>query len=294
MNQTLSALNLDAHLRLARLDRPVGSLLLLWPTLAALWAAAEGLPPLLLIVVFVLGTFLMRSAGCVVNDIADRNIDSAVRRTLDRPLATGELTVRDAWLFFTLLIGLCAGLLVFLNPFTRWLAFGGVLITMAYPLMKRFTHMPQLVLGAAFSWGIVMAYGAVQGSVPAQGWLLFVASLFWIVAYDTLYAMADREDDLKIGVKSTAILFGNADRLAVGLLQALTLFTLVLFGQRSEFGWIFYAGLAAVAALFIHQQRLIVRRAPANCIRAFANNIWVGFCLFAAVVCEFAVHEFQA
>jgi 4-hydroxybenzoate polyprenyltransferase len=286
VNHAALPANVDAFLRLARLNRPVGGLLLLWPTLAALWAAADGMPPAGLIVVFTLGTFLMRSAGCVINDIADREVDAQVRRTVERPLATGELTPRDAWIFFAILTLLSASLLTFLNPFTRWLAVGGLAIAMAYPLMKRITHMPQLVLGAAFSWGIVMAYGALQNQVPPQGWLLFVASLFWIVAYDTLYAMADREDDLKIGVKSTAILFGSMDRLAIGILQVFTLVSLLFFGQRSEFGLIYQLSLVAAAGLFVYQHTLITRRRPEACMRAFTNNTWVGFALFVGVVGE--------
>ncbi|MDP6375122.1 MAG: 4-hydroxybenzoate octaprenyltransferase [Pseudomonadales bacterium] len=276
----------SAYLRLMRLDRPVGTLLLLWPTLAALWMAAEGTPPLALIAVFTVGTFVMRSAGCVINDVADRQVDPNVRRTRARPLATGELSVRDA---LTLFVGLCvlaALLLLLLNDAARLLAVGGLFIAVLYPFMKRWTHLPQVVLGAAFSWGIVMAFAAVQGHLSQSAWLMFVASLLWIVAYDTLYAMVDREDDLKIGVKSTAILFGDADRLIVGILQVAALCAFWLLGRQFGYGPLYLVALAVMAGAFIHQQRLIRKRDPAKCFVAFTNNIWVGFALFAGTLAE--------
>ncbi|MCY3794677.1 MAG: 4-hydroxybenzoate octaprenyltransferase [Gammaproteobacteria bacterium] len=273
-------------LALMRFDRPVGSLLLLWPTLAALWVAAEGMPPAVLIAVFTLGVFIMRAAGCVINDLADRRFDPLVARTRNRPLATGAISVRGA---LGLLAGLCLvalALLAWLNAAARWLAVAGLAISVLYPFTKRWTHLPQVVLGAAFSWGIVMAFAAVSGGVPATGWLFFVASLLWIVAYDTLYAMVDREDDLKAGIKSTAILFGAQDRLMVGVLQAGAWFGFALLGWRSGFGAFYGAGLAVIVALFVHQQILIRARDRDRCFRAFLNNTWVGFALFAAVVAE--------
>ncbi|MDH3644866.1 MAG: 4-hydroxybenzoate octaprenyltransferase [Gammaproteobacteria bacterium] len=285
-SQILEQVDVAAYIRLMRLDRPVGSLLLLWPTLAALWIAADGLPPIGLIVLFTLGTFLMRAAGCVVNDYADRDFDGSVKRTADRPLATGAIAETSALIAFFILAFFSAVLLLFLNELARWLAVAGLAIAVSYPFMKRWTYLPQVVLGAAFSWGIVMAFAAVTGKVPTTGWLLFVASLFWIVAYDTMYAMVDRDDDLQIGVKSTAILFGSADRLMVGLLQAFTVVTLLLLGRRLEYQLLYTAGVWVGAGLFAYQQYLIRGRARDACFRAFANNVWVGFALFAGVVLE--------
>ena len=269
-----------------RFDRPVGSLLLLWPTLAALWVAAEGMPPAALIAVFTLGVFIMRAAGCVINDLADRRFDPLVARTRNRPLATGAISVRGALGLFAGLCLAALALLAWLNAAARWLAVAGLAISVLYPFTKRWTHLPQVVLGAAFSWGIVMAFAAVRGEVPAVGWLFFVASLLWIVAYDTLYAMVDREDDLKAGIKSTAILFGAADRLMVGVLQAGAWFGFALLGWRSGFGAAYGVGLALMAALFAYQQALIRQRDRDRCFRAFLNNTWVGFALFAGVVAE--------
>ncbi len=280
---------LDLYLVLMRLDRPVGSLLLLWPTLAALWMAADGLPPPTMIVVFTLGTFVMRSAGCVINDYADRKLDGQVERTRDRPLALGLVSKVEVLLLFAGLCCVALMLLVFLNPLTRWLALAGLGIAMFYPFMKRWTYLPQVVLGTAFSWGTIMAFAAIQQEVPAVGWLFFIASVLWIVAYDTLYAMVDREDDLRVGIKSTAILFGTADRAMVGLLQLSALFALIMLGQQLEY-WIFYQlGLVAVAGLFIYQQYLIRNRNRDACFQAFANNVWVGFALFLGVVLELSL-----
>lgn len=271
---------------LMRLDRPVGSLLLLWPTLAALWVAAEGVPPLDLIAVFALGVFIMRAAGCVINDLADRRLDPLVARTRNRPLATGAISARGALALFAGLCLAALALLAWLNAFTRWLAVAGLAISVLYPFTKRWMHLPQVVLGVAFSWGIVMAFAAVNDGVSAAGWLFFVASLLWIVAYDSLYAMVDREDDLQAGIKSTAILFGAADRLMVGVLQAGAWFGFALLGWRSGFGAAYGVGLAMVAALFVHQQVLIRERDRDQCFRAFLNNTWVGLVLFSAILAE--------
>lgn len=281
--------DLQPYLRLMRIDRPVGVLLLLWPTLASLWVAADGLPPVSLIVVFAAGTFVMRAAGCVINDYADRHLDGAVARTAARPLATGAVSEQAALVLFCILAFLALTLLLFLNDMARWLAVAGLAIAMIYPFMKRWTYLPQVVLGAAFSWGIVMAFAAVQNQVTPAGWLLFVASVLWIVAYDTLYAMVDREDDLKIGIKSTAILFGNADRLMVGVLQASTLVCLALLGAKLSYGPLFHLALGGIVGLFIHQQRLIRKREPAGCFTAFANNVWVGFTLLIGVILQTAL-----
>ena len=281
MNNTI-----EPYFKLARFDRPVGTLLLLWPTLAALWIASNGLPSVGLLVVFSIGTLLMRAAGCVVNDIADRGLDGHVSRTLERPLARGALSTRNAIAFFAVLGGLASLLLIFLNPLTRWLAVAGLAIAVIYPFMKRWTYLPQVVLGAAFSWGLVMAFSAVQGHVPAEAWLFFIASLLWIVAYDTMYAMVDREDDLKIGIKSTAILFGNADRVMIGILQLSALVTLSLLGEQLGYSYFYYLGVSVAAGLFGYQQYLIRDRDQTRCFSAFANNVWVGFALFAGIVTE--------
>jgi 4-hydroxybenzoate polyprenyltransferase len=274
------------YAQLMRFDRPVGTLLLLWPTLAALWLAAGETPAVPLLVVFTLGTIVMRAAGCVINDYADRNIDLHVQRTRERPLTSGRVSETGALLLFAALLAIAAVLILFLNPLTRWVAAGGVVVAALYPFMKRHTYLPQVVLGVAFSWGILMAFTATNETMPEHGWLLFIASLIWIVAYDTEYAMVDREDDLKIGVKSTAILFGQADRLMIGIMQVAVLGTLALMGMRLEYGIAYFAALGVIAALFGHQQRLIRERERSACFDAFRNNVWVGFVLFAGVVAE--------
>ncbi len=285
MTHTLT-LTLQPYMQLMRLDRPVGTLLLLWPTLAALWLAADGLPPWHLVLVFTLGTFLMRSAGCVINDFADRDWDRHVERTAARPLTSGRLSDRQAMLLFAGLSLAAALLLLFLNPLARWLALAGFAIAVLYPFLKRWTYLPQVGLGAAFSWGLIMAYASVQDRVPSEAWLLFLASLLWIVAYDTLYAMVDRDDDLQVGIKSTAILFGSADRLIVGVLQLSAIITLLLLGQRLGLGGFYYLGILSCLGLFAYQQYLIRQRKPDACFKAFLNNVWVGFSLFAGVVLD--------
>ncbi|SHF29577.1 4-hydroxybenzoate polyprenyltransferase [Microbulbifer donghaiensis] len=269
--------------QLARLDRPIGSLLLLWPTWWALWLAAEGWPGLHLFAVFTLGVLLMRAAGCAINDFADRNIDGHVQRTAARPLATGSVSPRGALALFAALCLLAFLLVLTTNRLTILLSLPAVALAFCYPFAKRFTHMPQVVLGAAFSMGIPMAFAAATGEVPAQAWLLYTANLLWTVCYDTFYAMVDRDDDLKIGVKSTAILFGDMDKAMTGALQLLVLFALLLIGQRFELGAFFYSGLTVAAALFAYQQWLIRDREREACFRAFLNNNWVGAAIFAGI-----------
>jgi 4-hydroxybenzoate polyprenyltransferase len=281
--------------RLMRLDRPVGTLLLLWPTLAALWLAAGGLPPTSLLVIFVLGTLVMRAAGCVVNDFADREFDGHIRRTKERPLAAGTVSDKEALALFAALLLVAFGLVLLLDVLTQRMALIGAALAVLYPFMKRFTYLPQVVLGLAFSWGIIMAFTAVldgTGSLtelPQAAWLLFVASVLWIVAYDTLYAMVDRPDDVKVGIKSTAILFGTADRMMVGSLQAITLLSFILLGTHLQFGFAYHASMGVVALLFGYQQYLIRNRDPDGCFRAFGSNVWVGFALFAGVVLELSI-----
>ena len=271
-----------------RLHRPVGTLLLLWPTLAALWIAANGRPPTDILAVFAVGTLLARSAGCVVNDIADRKFDGQVRRTRQRPLPRGEVSVRSAWLLAAALALLCFAVASYLNRLALLLALVGAAVACLYPFLKRWTHLPQAALGVAFSWGIPMAFAAVADGIAATAWLLFAASLAWIVAYDTMYAMVDRADDAKAGIKSSALLFGQADRGAVAALQALTLALLVWLGVHVGFANAYYLGIVAVAALFLHQQWLIRNREASACFRAFGNNVWVGFALFAGTAAEYA------
>ena len=280
---------IHAYARLMRADRPVGTLLLLWPTLAALWVAAEGLPPVGILAAFIVGTFLARSAGCVVNDIADRDVDGRVKRTRERPLPTGEISVNEALALLAILAVLCLAIVLTLNAPTRYLALAGAAVAVAYPFLKRWSHWPQAALGVAFSWGIPMAFTAVTGTTSGIAWMLFAASLLWIVAYDTLYAMVDRDDDLLIGIKSTAILFGNADRAIIGALQLMTAGTLVWLGFVAGFDHGWYVGIAAALGLFAFQQHLIRNRDRDACFRAFGNNVWVGFALFAGAVAEFGL-----
>jgi 4-hydroxybenzoate polyprenyltransferase len=283
------ATRLPLYARLMRFDRPVGTLLLLWPTLAALWVAADGRPDAGMLAIFTIGTVVMRAAGCVINDWADRRLDPHVARTRDRPLASGRVDELEALLIFAALLSVGLLLVMFLNPLTQWMAVAGAAIATIYPFMKRVTYLPQVVLGAAFSWGMVMAYTAIRNALPPEAWLLFLASLFWIVMYDTLYAMVDRDDDIKVGIRSTAILFGRADRLMIGVLQALTWASLCLFGSRAGFGVAYFVAMLAIAALFARQSHLIRRRDRDACFAAFRNNVWVGFALWLGVVAELDV-----
>ena len=277
---------LKALLAVARLDKPVGTLLLLWPTLAALWIAAEGWPGWHLLLVFVLGTFLTRSAGCVVNDIADRKFDPFVERTQDRPLAQGVITVRAALIWMAVLLSLSAILVLTTNVLTIVLAAVGACFAGLYPFMKRVTHLPQLVLGLAFSMGIPMAFTAATGALSEAAGLLFLANLVWVVAYDTEYAMVDRAEDLLIGVKSTAILFGDLDRFIIGVLQALFVLLLWRVGSHLDFSGVYQGLLAIIAGLLSYQQFLIRDRSREGSFAAFKNNQWVGGIFFLAVLIE--------
>ncbi len=278
---------LQPYLRLMRLDRPIGILLLMWPTLSALWIAAEGLPDLTVLMVFVLGVIIMRSAGCAINDFADREVDGDVWRTEGRPLATGELQARDAIMVFVVLALAAFGLVLLLNTMTIMLSLVAVFLAATYPFMKRYTYLPQIYLGMAFGWAIPMAFTAETGTLPVIAWLLFMANIIWTTVYDTFYAMADREDDLKIGVKSTAILFGDDDRVIQGILQVAYLLVMVLIGQQLELSAVYYLGLVIVAALFIYQQFLSRQREPKACLKAFLNNNWVGLVIFASLVLHY-------
>lgn len=270
-----------AYLQLMRLDKPIGTLLLLWPTLWAIWLT--GHPSLFIILVFVAGVLVMRSAGCVINDYADRHFDGYVERTKNRPLARGALTTKNAlWTLFVLLL-IALLLLLTLNKLSWFIAGLALLTTLIYPFMKRYTHLPQITLGVAFSWGIPMVYAATIEQFPLTCWLLCFANICWTVAYDTQYAMVDRNDDLKIGVKSTAILFGRFDKLMIGLLQILTFTILLIIGVLNHLSLIFYVTLLLVIILFLYQQWLINSRERKQCFKAFMNNNLVGCLIFVGI-----------
>ncbi|MEX2480435.1 MAG: 4-hydroxybenzoate octaprenyltransferase [Gammaproteobacteria bacterium] len=272
------------YARLTRLHRPIGILLLLWPVLWALWLAAGGLPALDVLVIFLIGTVLMRSAGCVINDYADRNFDGHVERTRDRPLATGAVAEREALFLFSGLVVLAGLLVLATNLLTIALAVVGVVLAATYPFAKRYTYLPQLHLGAAFGWAVPMAFAAQSQALPPLSWLVFCATVLWAVIYDTEYAMVDREDDLKLGIKSTAILFDDNDRLIIGVLQALMLINLVLIGREAALGWPYHVGLGIAGLLFLYQQYLIRERSRAGCFAAFMNNNWIGGVIFAGLL----------
>ncbi len=278
---------LDPYFRLMRLDRPIGTLLLLWPTLWALWVASAGFPRLKTLVVFILGVFLMRSAGCVINDIADRNIDGHVARTRRRPLVRNEIPVKYAYALFVGLLLLAATLLLLLSPLTVKLAFIAAFFAVTYPFMKRYTWLPQVYLGVAFAMAIPMAFAEVQGTVPAEAWLLFIAAILWTTAYDTIYALIDRPYDIKLGIKSSAILFGELDRVITGIIQALFLFVMLLLGLKLQLGGWYYLGLTTAAALFAWQLIIIEERDPDQCFRAFLSNNWVGMAVFIGLLASY-------
>ena len=284
---------LPLYWRLMRADKPIGTLLLLWPTLWALWIAAAGWPQWHLLVIFVLGVFLTRSAGCVINDYADRDFDAHVKRTAQRPLATGQVSRREALGLCAALCGIAFVLVLFTNRLTILLSFGAVLLAGCYPFMKRYTQLPQLVLGAAFGWSIPMAFAAQTGELPRACWLLFIANILWTTVYDTFYAMVDRDDDLKIGIKSTAILFGDDDRLITGILQICMLLALALAGVQLKLGYWFYVALLGAAALFVYHQYLIRDRQRDACFRAFLHNNWVGACIFAGIFLHYLLTPAQ-
>ncbi|RLA49116.1 MAG: 4-hydroxybenzoate octaprenyltransferase [Gammaproteobacteria bacterium] len=276
-----------ALLQLIRFDKPIGTLLLLWPTLWALWIAAGGVPDYDLLAIFIIGTFLTRSAGCIINDLADRNMDGAVARTNTRPLVTGTVTQREAMLLFVSLLLLAFSLVLFTNTLTITLSLVAVALASSYPFMKRYTHLPQIVLGAAFSWGIPMAFAAQRNELPAALWLLYLGNLLWTMAYDTKYAMVDRDDDIRVGIKSTAILFGEHDRLMVAVLQLLCLVSLYLAGQAFGLGLYYNTSLVVAATLFGYHLYLIRDRQPKACFKAFLHNNWVGMVIFAGVALDY-------
>lgn len=269
---------------LMRLNRPIGIFLLLWPTLWALWIASDGNPDPLVTTVLVLGVVLMRSAGCVINDYADRNFDPRVERTHQRPLATGRITTREAIALFLILSFVAFLLVLQLNWLTVLLSFVALPLAAIYPFMKRYTYLPQVHLGLAFGWAVPMAFSAQTGELPPPvAWLLLTGVVLWAVAYDTMYAMVDREDDIRIGVKSTAILFAEADRAIIAGIQATLMLVLILVGQKLEMGVFYYLGLAVAGGLTVYQQYLIKDRVPERCFKAFLNNNWFGMAVFAGI-----------
>jgi len=289
VQQTLPAASERAghYIRLMRIDRPIGTFLLLWPTLWALWLAGEGYPDPHVFVVFVLGVFVMRAAGCVINDFADRKIDGHVKRTKDRPLATGAIKAWEAIVLFIVLGLLAFGLVLTTNELTIQLAFVGIFLAATYPFMKRYTYLPQGYLGIAFGWAAPMVWAAQTGELSELAWLIFIAVILWALAYDTIYGMVDRDDDLKIGVKSAAILFGDLDRVIIGLIQAAFLWTVYLIGQQAELTAAFYWGLVFATVNMIWQQMLIYRRRRDECFRAFLSNNWAGFFIFAGILLHY-------
>jgi len=283
----MSATKAKAYWQLMRMDRPIGTLLLLWPTLWALVVAAEGMPNLNVLLVFTLGVVLMRAAGCVINDFADRKVDGHVKRTKQRPLPSGAVSSKEAIVLF-LVLGVVSFLLVLtMNPLTIKLSFAGIALAFIYPFMKRFTHLPQLFLGLAFSWAIPMAWAAQTNELPSVVWFIFTINALWTIAYDTQYAMVDRDDDLKIGIKSTAILFGRFDKLIIGVLQLITLAMLIVLGMEYQLGDSFYWSLLVVGSLFVYQQHLIRHRARDLCFQAFLNNNYVGMAITAGLLVAF-------
>ncbi|MEH6504512.1 MAG: 4-hydroxybenzoate octaprenyltransferase [Cycloclasticus sp.] len=278
--------NLKNYWVLARLNKPIGILLLLWPMYWALWIASNGKPDVLVFIVFTLGVVLMRSAGCVINDYADRRVDPHVSRTKLRPIATGLVTPGEALQLFAVLVLLSFLLVLLMNSLTIWLSAGAVFLAVLYPFMKRHTHLPQVFLGMAFGWAIPMVYAAQTNSLPPIAWLLFIATVLWAVVYDTMYAIVDREDDLKIGVKSTAILFGELDKVLIGVFQLLFFITLFVVGQKAGLGVFYYVGVCVAVLFALYHQWLMKDRDPARCMRAFLNNNWLGLVIFVAIVID--------
>lgn len=274
---------------LIRGDRPVGTLLLLWPTWWALWLAAEGLPPLGILFIFTAGVWLTRSAGCVINDYADRWLDPQVERTKGRPLATGAVSPREALALFVAMMLVAFGLVLLTNELTVWLSVAGAVLASTYPFLKRYTYLPQVYLGVAFGWGIPMAFAAVQGTVPTLAWLLFLGNLLWTTGYDTWYAMVDREDDLKAGSKSTAILFGDADLVALGVLYAGFVWAMWLVGSRAGLGIFYFVALGVAVVLVLRQFWIGRDRRREHCFEAFVSNQWVGLAVFAGIAGHYAL-----
>lgn len=281
---------LQAYIQLTRIDRPVGIYLVLWPALWALWLAAdEAMPSLYHIVVFSLGAILMRSAGCVINDYADRNFDGHVERTCNRPLATGAIKPKQALIFFSVLSLMAFALVLTLNTLTVLFSFGAVVLAALYPFMKRHTYWPQAFLGAAFAWAVPMAFAAEQNVVPWQAWVIFVLVMVWALVYDTAYAIADKADDLKIGVKSTAILFGRYVNVVIGIFQLLMLALFIWIGQLFALGTFYELSIAVVVLMFIYHQHLLHKNDPQLAFKVFLNNHWVGLTVLVGTIIDKSV-----
>ncbi len=286
----LKLANLKHYAALIRINRPIGIYLLLWPTLWGLWFAAQGIPDFKILIVFVLGVVLMRSAGCAINDYADRDIDLLVARTKDRPLTSGKISANEALGVFAVLSLVAFFLVLQLNTSTIMLSVVAVILAASYPFMKRYHHFPQVHLGAAFAWAIPMSYTAITGNAPPlDAWLLFIAALLWTTAYDTQYGMVDKEDDLKIGVKSTAIFFGKQDNLIIGILHLLTLMIITIVGIMNDRGAIFYVSILIASGFAIYQQFLTQNREPQKCLQAFLNNNWIGMTIFTAIAADYFI-----
>ena len=272
---------------LSRFDRPIGIFILLWPALWALWVASDGRPDLSVLIVICLGVVLMRAAGCVINDFADRDFDPHVERTRQRPIAAGKVSPKEALIVFVVLC-LCAfGLVLLLNIYTIMLSFIAAFLAASYPFMKRYTHLPQAYLGIAFGWAVPMSFSAQINSIPAVAWVMYAAVVLWALVYDTMYAMVDIEDDLKIGVKSTAILFGAYDRYIMAVLQVIIISLLIAVGQMKQLSWPYYSGVLLATGFSVYQQKLIFHRHKALCFKAFLNNNWFGMAVFAGLVMDY-------
>ncbi len=286
MNWTSIENRLTEYALLMRLDKPIGIFLLLWPTLWGLWLAGHGQPRQDIVVIFLLGVILMRSAGCVINDVIDRDLDPKVSRTQHRPLAAQRVSLQEALLLFALLCVIAFGLVLWLNTLTIRLAILGIVLILFYPLMKRLHYLPQIHLGVAFGWSILMGYTALTETLPPVAWLLFAANIAWVVAYDTLYAMVDRPDDMQAGIKSSAILFGQYDKRIIFYLQCVFIVLLIGVGLLEQCGWIYYSSLIIILWLFLYQQYLIRDREPTACFHAFLNNHWIGLTLFCGLAID--------
>ena len=289
MKLELKKENIEAYWRLTRMHKPIGSLLLLWPMYWALWIASNGKPDILVLIVFTLGVVLMRSAGCVINDYADRKLDPHVLRTKDRPLALGQVEPTEALQLFFVLVFASSLLVLLMNTLTIYLSLGAVFLASLYPFMKRHTHLPQIFLGMAFGWAVPMIFAAQTNTVPAMAWLIFTATVIWAVIYDTMYAMVDRDDDLKIGVKSTAILFGDLDKVLIGFFQLLFFIALIMIGQKADLGSLYFTAVFIAFLLSIYHQYLIKNRDRSKCMAAFLNNNWLGLIIFVGIAADYAV-----
>jgi len=280
---------LQQYWLLARFDKPIGILILLWPALWALWLASSGSPDLLVLTVICCGVVLMRAAGCVINDYADRNLDPHVERTKLRPMAAGKVQPKEALIVFTVLSLTAFAMVLLLNTYTILLSFGGVFLAASYPFMKRYTQLPQAYLGIAFGWAVPMSFAAQSNEIPLVAWLMYLATALWALVYDTMYAMVDKEDDLKIGIKSTAILFGDKDREIMAVLQVIIILLMIQIGRLQDLSWIYYVTLACASLFFVYQQKLIFYRDKKDCFKAFLNSNWFGLTIFVGLVLEFSL-----